>query len=146
MLSCVAVFSIAIVLSGPLSSQVRAADEDDDETVETKFIKGLFGINNRNSINYRERAPLVVPPNLDRLPAPEANALVNSPAWPKDPEVVEAKKRAAAKKAQRRSSPEEDRSGAYTRRAQCGRSARLAQAGLQILPDRPMRQPTAGVC
>ncbi len=107
-LSCVAVFSIAIVLSGPLSSQVRAADEDDDETVETKFIKGLFGINNRDSINYRERAPLVVPPNLDRLPAPEANALVNSPAWPKDPEVVEAKKRAAAKKAQRRSSPEED--------------------------------------
>ena len=32
----------------------------------------------------------------------------NSPAWPKDPEVVEQKKRAAAKKAQRRPSAEED--------------------------------------
>lgn len=108
LMSCVAVLSIAIVLSGPFSAQARAADEDDDESIETKFIKGLFGISNRDSINYRERAPLVVPPNLDRLPAPEANALVNSPAWPKDPEVVEQKKRAAAKKAQRRSSPEED--------------------------------------
>ncbi len=108
LMSCVAVLSIAIVLSGPFSAQARAADDDDDESIETKFIKGLFGISNRDSINYRERAPLVVPPNLERLPAPEANALVNSPAWPKDPEVIEQKKRAAAKKNQRRPSAEED--------------------------------------
>ena len=76
LMSCVAVFSIAIVLSGPFAAQVRAADDEDEDTIETKFIKGLFGINNRDSINYRERAPLVVPPNLDRLPAPEKNALV----------------------------------------------------------------------
>lgn len=108
LMSCFAVFSIAIALSGPLSAQARAADDDDEESIETKFIKGLFGISNRDSINYRERAPLVVPPNLNNLPAPETNAVVNSPAWPKDPEVVEQKKRAAAKKNQRRATAEED--------------------------------------
>jgi hypothetical protein len=67
------------------------------KSIETKFIKGLFSITNRDAINYAN-APLVVPPDLNRLPAPETNALVNSPAWPKDPEEVEQKKRAAAKK------------------------------------------------
>jgi hypothetical protein len=108
LMSCAAVLSVAIVLSGPFSAQVRAAEDDDEESIETKFIKGLLGISNRDSINYRERAPLVVPPNLERLPAPEANAVVNSPSWPKDPEVIEQKKRAAAKKNQRRPSAEED--------------------------------------
>jgi hypothetical protein len=104
LLACAAILSIAVVLSGP----VHAAEDDDEESIETKFIKGLFGISNRDSINYRERAPLVVPPNLNRLPAPEANALVNSPAWPKDPEVVERKKRAAVAKNTPRRSVEED--------------------------------------
>lgn len=107
--ACAIMLSLAIVLSGPFSAPVYAADDDDDdESIETKFIKGLLGINNRDSIDYRERAPLVVPPNLNRLPAPETNALVNSPAWPKNPEEVERKKRAAAQKTQRRRSVEED--------------------------------------
>ena len=98
-------FAIAGVLSGSVPSPALAADDDDEESIETKFIKGLFGINDRDSINYRERPPLVVPPNLGRLPAPESNTLVNSPAWPKDPEIVERKKRAAAKKTQRAGAP-----------------------------------------
>lgn len=87
---------------------VLAADEEEEESIETKFIKALLGISNQDSIDYRERPPLVVPPNLDRLPAPEANALVNSPAWPKDPEVVERQKRRQAAKTQRRKSFEEE--------------------------------------
>lgn len=102
----------AIALTGAVSVSVPsvaiANDDDEEESLETKFIKGLFGINNNGSIDYRERPPLVVPPNLGQLPQPEANAIANTPSWPKEPEVVERKKRAEAKKKQRRTSSEED--------------------------------------
>lgn len=104
-----AVFSVALVLSGPLSSAVHAADdEEEEESLESKFIKKFLGIDNRGAIDYRERPPLVVPPNLGNLPRPETNRVANTPAWPKDPEEVERKKRAAAKKNQRRRASEED--------------------------------------
>jgi hypothetical protein len=102
----------AVALAGAISvsapSVALANDDDDEESLETKFIKGLFGINNGGSIDYRERPPLVVPPNLGQLPRPEASAVANTPAWPKDPEIVERKKRAAAKKNQKRRSSEDD--------------------------------------
>ena len=107
LMACVA----ALVLAGAISASVPSvalAEDDDEESLETKFIKGLFGINDRDSINYRERPPLVVPPNLGQLPQPEANAAANTPSWPKDPEIAERKKRAAAKKNQKRRSSEED--------------------------------------
>ncbi len=107
LLACAATLSIAIVLSGSLSGQARAEDDEED-SIETKFIKGLLGINDGASIDYRERPPLVVPPNINNLPRPEANAALNSPAWPKNPEEVERNKRAAVKKTQRRRSVEED--------------------------------------
>jgi hypothetical protein len=39
-------------------------------------------------INYRERSPLVIPPNRE-LPPPERSdaAITSNPAWPKDPDV-----------------------------------------------------------
>ncbi len=99
---------VAIPLFLAAASPALAADDDEEESIETKFIKTLLGIGNQDSIDYRERPPLVVPPNLNRLPTPEANALVNSPAWPKDPEVVERKRRKEAAKTQRRKSFEEE--------------------------------------
>ena len=108
-LAGMAALSLAIVLSAPLSSAVHAADDDDEEdSIETKFIKKLFGINDGASIEYKERPPLVVPPNLNSLPKPEANAVATAPNWPKNPEDVERKKRAAAQKNQRRKTPEEE--------------------------------------
>jgi hypothetical protein len=107
-MACLAAVALAGAASAALPSVALAADDEEEESIETKFIKGLFGISDRDSINYRERPPLVVPPNLGRLPQPEANAVVNTPSWPKDPEVVERKKRAAAAKNQRRRSSEED--------------------------------------
>jgi hypothetical protein len=111
-----AAIALATVLSASFAVSVpsvafAADEEDDDESFETKFIKKLFGINDRDSINYRERSPLVVPPNLGRLPQPEAgNVAATTPAWPKDPEMVERKKRAALKRtAPRRSSEDDDR-------------------------------------
>jgi hypothetical protein len=104
-----ATLSLVLVLSGPLASAAHAADDDDDEeSVETKFIKNFLGINNRDAIDYKERPPLVVPPNLNNLPRPEANSVVNTPAWPKNPEEIERKKRAATQKNQRRRTVEDD--------------------------------------
>jgi hypothetical protein len=93
------------------SVALAADDDEEEESFETKFIKKMFGISDRDSINYRERPPLVVPPNLGQLPQPETgNVAATSPAWPKDPEIVERKKRAAVKRnTPRRSSEEDDR-------------------------------------
>lgn len=107
LMACVAAVALATAVSASVPS-VALAEDDEEDSIETKFIKGLFGINDKDSINYRERPPLVVPPNLGRLPQPEANNAAASPAWPKDPEIVERKKRAAAKKNERRRGSEED--------------------------------------
>jgi hypothetical protein len=110
LLACLAAVTLVGAVSVSVPSVAFAADDDEEETLETKFIKSLFGISDRDSINYRERPPLVVPPNLSRLPAPETNAAVTSPSWPKDPEAVERKKRAEVKRNQpRRTSEEDDR-------------------------------------
>ncbi|ARP99950.1 hypothetical protein CAK95_13295 [Pseudorhodoplanes sinuspersici] len=104
-----AVFAVALAASAAIVPQAYAADDDDEEdTIETKFIKGLLGINDKDRIDYRERPPLVVPPNIGTLPPPETTAVTNSPAWPKDPEVVERKKRQQANKNQRRKTFEEE--------------------------------------
>lgn len=51
------------------------------------------------AIDYRERAPLVVPPTGDILPPPrDHSALADNPAWPKDVDQEERKKAAAAAK------------------------------------------------
>ncbi len=93
-----AIFAVALTVSAAIAPKAYAADDDDENTIETKFIKGLFGINDKDNINYRERPPLVVPPNTAALPAPETSAVNNTPAWPKDPEVVERAKRQKANK------------------------------------------------
>jgi len=51
-------------------------------------------------IDYRERAPLVVPPSRD-LPPPrdEAEVAAKTTAWPKDPDVARRKQELAAEKA-----------------------------------------------
>jgi len=80
-----------------------SSDDGDDETFDTKFVKGLLrGIGLKDGsepqIDYHERSPLVVPPTRD-LPPPEAEAaVVNNPDWPRDPDIARAhnKKRAKA--------------------------------------------------
>ena len=80
----------------------RAADDDADKNVpiDTKIFRGIMeslGLQRSgNSINYQERAPLVLPPSR-ALPPPERSdaALANSAAWPKDPDVQREKQEAA---------------------------------------------------
>lgn len=79
----------------------RAQDDEDgdDKTFEEKLIDnvmrgmGAQGGMEHRGIDYRERAPLVVPPNLDLPPPVNAKSEVNVPNWPKDAD--EARRKAA---------------------------------------------------
>ncbi len=99
----------ALVIGAPAYAQ-------DDEPAETNAIQNLEqkvwggivrGLGLRNpyapEIDYRERSPLVVPPNRD-LPPPQARAQPRDPAWPKDPDVSRAAKAKEAKRTTRSNS------------------------------------------
>lgn len=129
LLACLTAVTLATAISASVPSVALANDDDEEEeSFESKFFKKLFGINESGSINYRERPPLVVPPNLDRLPAPEANA-VNAPSWPKDPEVVERKQRAAARRNQKHRTSEEDDRPLTPAELEMGRKAGAGRIG-----------------
>jgi hypothetical protein len=88
-----------VMAAGP----VRAGDDDDDgKTFEGKIIDGIMagigGTNMENrGIDYRERSPLVIPPNLN-LPPPTSSAETTVPNWPKDPDVQRRKAEIEARK------------------------------------------------
>ena len=89
-------------------------DDDDDKTFEEKIIEGIMsgigGTNMENrGIDYRERSPLVVPPKLDLPPPEAAKTEIKDPNWPKDPDVVERKKRIAARKKENKDPMEQSR-------------------------------------
>ena len=101
-----AAVALALALAWSAGS-ARAEDADDDENVPLdskifrQFMKDL-GLKREGDamIDYRERAPLVVPPSRD-LPPPrdEAEVAAKTTAWPKDPDVNRRKQEAAAVKA-----------------------------------------------
>src|SRR5215831_18962500 len=77
---------------------------DDDLPADQKFLRGImeglgFRRDGEETINYRERSPLVIPPGR-ALPPPEQSgaAIANNPAWPKDPDVERRKTQAATEK------------------------------------------------
>ena len=75
--------ALASAVAGLHGSTARAGDDDPDESFVSKFMRGI-GIKrtgvDTSAIDYRERAPLVVPPTRD-LPAPGA-ALAPVADWP----------------------------------------------------------------
>jgi hypothetical protein len=80
----------------------RAAD--DELSIDQKVMRGIMdglGLkrDGEETINYRERAPLVLPSSRD-LPPPEHPDAVtaNNPAWPKDPDVARRKAETALEK------------------------------------------------
>ena len=86
------------VLATCAGQNARAAEDDDDNSssIFSDILKGIGLRRDGPNIDYRERSPLVVPPNRT-MPSPEASAAVNNPAWPIDPDV---KQRKAAKEAE----------------------------------------------
>lgn len=92
-------FSATLMLSG----MAHAGDDDDEdaqpeEGIVHNLIKGISGEGMDNSkINYRERSPLVVPPNLN-LPPPVARKSKMGANWPKDPDEQARREAIAASK------------------------------------------------
>ncbi len=74
------------------SASTWAQDAQEEELpADTKFLRKLFkefGLQREGpGVEFRERAPLVVPPSRDLPPPQTADAVTRNPAWPKDPDV-----------------------------------------------------------
>jgi hypothetical protein len=88
----------------------NAAEEEEvpaDTRILRQFLKDLGLQRNGEGIEYRERAPLVVPPSR-KLPPPQAEAAVTAgnPAWPNDPDIKQRKVDATKKKLPARTAAE----------------------------------------
>jgi hypothetical protein len=98
-----------LAIAAPMAASAQQADDDDD-SFEQKIIKNILGGMGvdvgRDSINYRERSPLVIPPSMD-LPVPAGADASANPAWPRDPERVQKKKIAIQNRNNRDANPEE---------------------------------------
>jgi hypothetical protein len=95
--------ALALVLGWGAAAFAQNAEDEEEVPLDTKLMRQLLkdlGLRREGeSIDYRERAPLVVPPNRNVLPPPaNEEAVTNNPAWPKDPDVKERKAAIAKKK------------------------------------------------
>ena len=94
--------ALALALGWSAGNAFAQNADDEDVPLDTKlirqFLKDLGLRRDGEGIEYRERAPLVVPPSRN-LPPPQSEAAVtNNPAWPKDPDVAQRKADAVKKK------------------------------------------------
>ena len=91
-------FLLAIIVMASAGSAFAGEDEDEpsfEEKIIKKVLRGIGLDVGGPRIEYRDRSPLVIPPNRD-LPPPEDATVVNNPDWPKDPDR-QPKKKAGAK-------------------------------------------------
>jgi hypothetical protein len=93
----VAALMAAVIVMGSAGAVFAADDDDDDDAPDTKFFRGLLkGLGLKrdgdgNGIEYRERAPLVLP-NGRNLPAPDTQPITaKNPQWPVDVDVKRVK-------------------------------------------------------
>jgi hypothetical protein len=107
----------SLLLLAGVQGSARAEDDQEDSiwNLDIRIYKGFMqslGLRSSNdqTIDYRERSPLVVPPSRD-LPPPEATGTVPAPAWPVDPDQKRRKQAAAAKRNKRDASYELDQGG-----------------------------------
>ncbi|MBM3530035.1 MAG: hypothetical protein FJX62_18290 [Alphaproteobacteria bacterium] len=104
-----AALGVALVVGGAQFG-AQANDDNEDDLPDVKILRDIlkgFGLrpDGESGIEYRERAPLVLPPS-GQLPAPQRNANTQpAAAWPKDPDVERARR---AKSERRASNPDPD--------------------------------------
>lgn len=92
--------ALAFALSAGGLATPAAALDDDGKADLFETVTGLIGIGGDKAepdIDYRERAPLVVPPKTN-LPQPVARGQ-KSANWPQDPDVIRRREAAAAARA-----------------------------------------------
>lgn len=94
--------ALAVVIMIGCAGSFARAEDDDDEAPDVQFFRGLLkGMGLRKgdeSIDYRERSPLVVPPNRNLPPPVTTPVTEKNPAWPTDPET-KARKELIARRA-----------------------------------------------
>jgi hypothetical protein len=153
-----AAFARALALAIAVAcSAGGAAAQDDDENLplDTKlfrqFMKDLGLQRDGPGIDYRERAPLVVPPSRNLPPPQSATTATDNPAWPNDPDVRQRNEAAAAKrgKGSRPVSETMEREARPIPRSELDRPGRVApgSAGGSNTPEdgaRPMRPSELG--
>jgi hypothetical protein len=94
--------AIALALTGAAAAQAEGSSPLDDAP-DVKFFRSILGglgvdRGDRPDIEYRERSPLVVPPQIT-LPPPEQKSVAErTPNWPTDQDVKRAKEYAAAQR------------------------------------------------
>jgi hypothetical protein len=103
--------ALAVALLIGSGAGVWAADDDEEVPWDTKimrrFLKDLGLQRDGEQIEYRERAPLVVPPSRALPPPRDAGAVTTSnPAWPNDPDVKARKAAVTNKKKLNRTAAE----------------------------------------
>ncbi len=84
--------TVALAMAWSAASARAQNAEDEDLPADTKFFRKLFkefGMqrSDDDKIEFRERAPLVVPPSRNLPPPQSADSLARNPAWPNDPDV-----------------------------------------------------------
>ena len=135
--------AVMILIPAP----VRAAD--DDVPADQKFLRGIMeGLGLKRdgeaTINYQERAPLVLPPNRNLPPPEKGDAITaNNPAWPKDPDVARRKATVAAER-DRNISDEREREQNPLRPQQLAPGARSQTKKTQARTDDGYDSPASG--
>ena len=137
------VFGAAALLG---SAPARAAD--DETSFDQKIVRGIMdGLGLRRdgeaTINYQERAPLVIPSSRDLAPPERTDTSANNPAWPKDPDVERRKAEAAAER-NRNISEEREREQNPLRPDQLTPGARGKQQKRQPARDDGFQPPASG--
>ncbi len=102
--------TLALALAASTGSAFSQDANEEDVPLDTKLFRNFmhelgFRADGGAGIDYRERAPLVVPPSRDLPPPQTEGPAAKNPAWPKDPDVTRRRNAAAAaEKAKLRSS------------------------------------------
>jgi len=81
--------------TGLLMAAPAHAINDDGRGSTLESLLDMVGMGDKkesDSIQYRERSPLVVPPKMD-MPTPQPRPSQKAQAWPQDQEVVRARKK-----------------------------------------------------
>jgi hypothetical protein len=78
----------ALIATGALSGCTRnyGTGHAPEMALFTEMTGGLLNREKKAPIAYQPRAPLVMPPSSEQLPAPAESAAAASPDWPVDPD------------------------------------------------------------
>ena len=101
--------AVVLAMSAGMGAAFAQDDDDEDVPLDTKILRRFmkemgFKRSEDVGIEYRERAPLVVPPSLNLPPPQSEGSVARNPNWPKDPDVARRNEASAAEKAKLRRS------------------------------------------